>query len=137
MKHFTKTGNRKGFTLLELIIVTGIIAALVGIALPYYGDYVNESKHAVMRANLHTFEKALRDFRSDKGYYPPSAASVFDDLVRGSPRYLVEFPVDPTDGAPATWGYLLPYEKPEDVPANATYIYKLDDTHYGTYRTPE
>ena len=106
MKHFTKTGNRSGFTLIELIIETGIMAALVGIAVPYYGDYVNESKHAVMRANLHTFEKALMDYRADKGSYPLTA-NVYD-LVAGSPRYLVEFPVDPTDSAPATWGYTFP-----------------------------
>ncbi|EKD83138.1 MAG: hypothetical protein ACD_39C00864G0002 [uncultured bacterium] len=133
MRHYTKTGRQKGFTLLELIIVIGIIAALVGIAVPYYGDYVNESKYAVMRSNLHTFEKALMDYRADKGFYP-ATANVYD-LVSGSPQYLVEFPIDPTDGAPATWGYSLPYNLPADVPVGEKYRYVLD-SRYDAYRKP-
>ncbi len=133
MKLFTRTGNHSGFSLIELVIVVGIIAALVGIALPYYGDYVNESKHAVMRANLNTFEKALMDYRADKGYYP-SAADI-NTLVSGMPQYLAEFPVDPTSGAPASWGYSLPYALPQDVPATEKYRYNLD-SRYDPYRKP-
>lgn len=132
MKLIIKTG-KQGFTLIELIIVIGIIGALVGIALPYYGDYVNESKYAVMRANLNTFEKALMDYRSDKGYYPPTAS--VNDLVSAIPQYLVEFPVDPTDGAPASWGYSLPYTLPQDVPAGEKYRYLLH-SRYDDYRKP-
>ena len=36
MEHDTKTGRRRGFTLLELAIVMTIIAILVGIAVPTY-----------------------------------------------------------------------------------------------------
>lgn len=133
MKPLIKTGKNRGFSLTELIIVIGIIAALVGLALPYYGDYVNESKHAVMRANLNTFEKALMDFRADKGYYP--AAADINILVSGSPQYLVEFPVDPTDGAPASWGYSLPYAQPQDVPVGEKYRYNLD-SRYDAFRKP-
>jgi general secretion pathway protein G len=133
MKHITKIGSHKGFSLVELIIVIAIIAALVGIALPYYGDYVNESKHAVMRANLNTFEKALMDYRADKGYYPPTAN--VGELVTGNPRYLAEFPVDPTEGAQASWGYSLPYALPQDVPVGEKYRYNLD-SRYDPYRKP-
>ena len=104
MKLFIKTGSKAGFTLIELILVIGIIAALVGIAAPYYGDYVNESKYAVMRSNLNTFRKALMDYRADKGSYPASADTVGTELV---PKYLLDFPVDPTDNALATWGYQI------------------------------
>ncbi|MEW6712454.1 MAG: prepilin-type N-terminal cleavage/methylation domain-containing protein, partial [Candidatus Riflebacteria bacterium] len=61
-----QTGNH-GFSLLELLLVIGIIAALVGLALPYYQDYVGQSKNSVMRANLQVFKRALMDYKSDKG----------------------------------------------------------------------
>ena len=66
MTLFTKTG-KQGFSLLELLLVIGIIAALVGLAMPYYQDYVGESKNAVMRANLQVFKRALMDYKADKG----------------------------------------------------------------------
>jgi general secretion pathway protein G len=124
MKLFIKTGNRAGFSLVELIVVVGIIAALVGLATPYYGDYVNESKHSVMRANLHTLEKALMDYRSDKGDYP--VTNDVGILVSGTPRYLSEFPIDPTNDAPASWGYAY---------TAGTGKYNLD-VRYDAYRRP-
>ncbi len=49
--------TRKGFTLIELLIVVAIIAILVGVALPYYQNYVREAriiKEALIKYN--TFE---------------------------------------------------------------------------------
>ena len=75
-----------------------IIGALVALAIPFYQDYVSESKNSVMRANLHTLKRALMDYKADKGYYPTN----LDALV---PKYLMEKPIDPEPGAPADWGY--------------------------------
>jgi len=64
----TKTKIRKltrfgsGFTLLELLVVVGILAALVALALPYYQDYVNQSKLTAAQNDLQTFKKALAMF---------------------------------------------------------------------------
>jgi len=46
VKTETKWHNKSGsgFTLLELLVVVGILAALVALALPFYQDYVNQSK---------------------------------------------------------------------------------------------
>lgn len=51
--------GRSGFTLLELLVVVGILAALVALALPFYQDYVNQSKLTAAEADLQTFKKAL------------------------------------------------------------------------------
>ncbi|GAB4272852.1 MAG: hypothetical protein Kow0029_11990 [Candidatus Rifleibacteriota bacterium] len=48
-----------GFTLLELLVVVGILAALVALALPFYQDYVNQSKLTAAEADIKTFTKAL------------------------------------------------------------------------------
>ncbi len=61
VKTETKWHNsgRSGFTLLELLVVVGILAALVALALPFYQDYVNQSKITAAEADLQTFKKAL------------------------------------------------------------------------------
>ncbi|HAE37302.1 MAG TPA: hypothetical protein DCG57_01545 [Candidatus Riflebacteria bacterium] len=51
--------GKSGFTLLELLVVVGILAALVALALPFYQDYVSQSKITAAGADLQTFKKAL------------------------------------------------------------------------------
>ena len=99
MKHYILNGKSRGFTLLELLMVIGIIAALVGLAVPYYQDYVGQSKNSIMRANLHILKKTLMEYRSDKNKYP----GTLQEMV---PQYFMEVPADPEDGAPANWGYV-------------------------------
>ncbi len=53
------TRSRAGFTLLELLVVVGILAALVALALPFYQDYVNQSKITAAQSDMQTFKKAL------------------------------------------------------------------------------
>ena len=57
--------NKKGFTLIELLIVIAIISILVGVAVPYYNDYVIESRRSVLQSNLATIRKAINQFRAD------------------------------------------------------------------------
>ena len=49
----------QGFTLLELLIVVGVLATLVALALPFYQDYLTQSRQAAAEADLQTFQKAL------------------------------------------------------------------------------
>lgn len=99
MKLFMKNGrNKRAFSIIELVITIGIIAALVGIATPYYQDYVGQGKNSVMRSNLHMLRKVLMDYKSDKGAYPT-------ELKLIAPTYVMEVPFDPEVGAPASWGY--------------------------------
>jgi len=63
-----QTGKKKGFTLLELLLVIGIIAALVGLAVPYYQDYVGQSKNSIMQANLHLLKKNSHGIQGRYGW---------------------------------------------------------------------
>lgn len=95
-----------GFSLLELIIVVAILAALVTLGIPYYRDYVADSRHSVMLANLHAVRQALMEHRADRKVYPDKLEHLANPPVDGvSQRYLLDIPVDPEEGAVASWGY--------------------------------
>lgn len=100
-----KIGNR-GFSLLEMLVVVGIMAALLGLAVPAYQDYLESSRRAVMETNFRAVRKALMEYHSDTGKFPVDGPDLKAKLV---PKYLMDFPIDPEppNGVPTPdfWGY--------------------------------
>lgn len=99
--------GKRGFSILEILIVVGILATLVGLAMPAYQDYVESSRRAVMETNFRSLRKAVMECHADTGSYPTDANDLKTKLV---PRYLMEIPVDPeppttADPVPPSWGY--------------------------------
>lgn len=84
-----KLSRAKGFSLLELMIAMFILIILLSVALPTYQRSVQHAKEVVLKENLWQVRKAIDQYASDKGKYPPSLES----LVEG--KYLREMPVDP------------------------------------------
>lgn len=84
-----KTKMERGFSLLELMIAMFIMIILLSVALPTYQRSVQHAKQTVLKENLWQMRKAIDQYASDKGKYPPS----LDSLVEG--KYLREMPVDP------------------------------------------
>jgi len=56
--------KRHAFTLLELLIVVAIIAALVGVAMPYYQNYMRDTKMAKAKHELDIIKEALIKFNT-------------------------------------------------------------------------
>jgi len=56
---------KKGFTIIELLIVIAIISILVGVAVPYYNDYIVDARLSVLKQNAATFRNSLNQFRGD------------------------------------------------------------------------
>lgn len=88
--------NRKGFTLIELMIVVSIIGILAAIAVPNYQWGIIKAKEAVLRENLYNIRTTLDQFYADQGKYPDS----FQELAEK--KYLRGLPKDIT-GKTDTW----------------------------------
>ena len=70
---FKRNKNRKGFTLVELVIVIAILGILAMFAVPKYQGIVKEARSAEARAQLGTVRSALSIYYAkNHGVYPPA-----------------------------------------------------------------
>jgi type IV pilus assembly protein PilA len=82
------TGNprrrrrQKGFTLLELMIVVGIIGILASIAIPNFVKFKRRSVLATAVVNLETVRSVLSQYAADRddGCYPITASITWDTI---------------------------------------------------------
>ena len=80
---------KRGFTLIELMIVMAIIVILATLASVHYRNAVLRSREAVLKSDLRVMNNAIQDYTRDKEAAPQS----LDDLVSG--QYLSAIPSDP------------------------------------------
>jgi len=95
----SKLRNRKGFTLVELLIVIVILGILAAIVIARFAGATKESKESNLKGNLRTIRSSLETFKanSKSNSYPPN----LDDLWKGtaadvdSKTFLERIPIDP------------------------------------------
>ena len=101
------TGRRRGFTLVELLVVMAIIATLLTIAVPRYFRSLERSREAVLRQDLTTLRESIDKFYGDTGKYPQTLAVLVEK------KYLRSIPVDPIAKAADKW-IVVNSDDPED-----------------------
>jgi len=98
MERLIRSGKqRRGFTLIEILIVVSIIGILVSIAVPIYQKSILRTRESVLRNNLFTIRTVLDEFTYDK----QKAPQTLQDLV--TEGYLREVPIDPIVGNNTSW----------------------------------
>ena len=106
--------GRKGFTLIELMVVIIILGVLAGLVLPRFMGRTEEAKRTKARLQIENLESALKLYKLDNGNYP-STQQGLDALVKM-----------PTVGTiPKSWregGYLEKPQVPPD-PWGRPYVY--------------
>ena len=108
--------SRRGFTLIEIMIVMTIISVLVSIAVPLYQKSIIRAKESVLRNNLFTLRTVIDEYTYDKKKAPQS----LDDLVTDG--YLRQVPIDPITGSDQGWIVIM-----EDA------LTSVDQTEPGIY----
>ncbi|MCA9462875.1 MAG: prepilin-type N-terminal cleavage/methylation domain-containing protein [Nitrospira sp.] len=111
MRHFAVM-HKKGYTLLELMIVVAIVGILVTLAIPTFQQSAMKAKEAALKQNLFTMRAVIDQYYADRGDYPSS----LDALVEA--KYLREIPVDPLTKSNSTWTTIYEdQEEGDDSPA--------------------
>lgn len=72
-------GDRKGFTLVELMIVVVVLGILIAIGIPNFALMQNRAREASVKANGHSAQVAVENYASlTSGAYPPAASAQAD-----------------------------------------------------------
>jgi general secretion pathway protein G len=100
MGQITRTG-RRGFSLLELMIVLTIIAILASISVPMYQSVVLRTRETVLKDNLRTLRNVIDQYTADK----KKAPQALQDLVDAG--YLRQVPEDPITNSAESWEVIL------------------------------
>jgi general secretion pathway protein G len=117
MKH-TRTQPRpstSGFTLVEMVLVLGIVALLVGAGIVSLTGVLDSGKKTRVKGDLNTLSAALRSYETDNMFLPTSAQGL---------AALVEKP----SSRPAPTNYTAKLKKPLLDPWGNSYHYRRPGT---------
>lgn len=100
--------NKKGFTLVEIIIVLTIIAILAVIAILAFRSQLFKGRDAQRKADLDRIKIAIEEYEKDHNCYPSTAADPTIILCKpgtGLQPYLDKIPCDPETSASYYYEY--------------------------------
>jgi general secretion pathway protein G len=110
-RHIHPISRRKGFTLIELMIVVVILGLLATIVMPKMLSRPDQARRVKAKADIRSIQSALALFKTDTGRFPTTSegleALVNNPGVKGfnADGYLESVPVDP-------WGNRYVYLSP-------------------------
>lgn len=125
--------NNKGFTLIEMLVVIGIIAILAAVVLVAVNPLrqFQSARDSQRRSDLYAVTNAVYQYAvENNGSLPSSITSTPTDIGQGSgnldlysvlvPTYIADIPYDPSTGDPNTTNYVLFSTSSGRIVASAT-----------------
>jgi general secretion pathway protein G len=99
-----KKTKKNGFSLIELLIVFGILAVLMLVALFAFQKQLVKGRDAKRKADLSNLQRVLEDYLNDEGCYP-STLECGQSLL----PYMTSIPCDPVNnGQENIYSYFVP-----------------------------
>jgi general secretion pathway protein G len=92
---------RRGFTLIEMMVVMAIIVILISIAVPFYQKAIIRAKESVLHGNLYAMRSAIDAYAFDKQKAPHDLQELVTD------GYLREVPRDPITQRNDNWKIVM------------------------------
>ncbi len=98
--------KKKGFTLVEIMIVVAIIGLIAAIAIPNYIGYMKRAKRGACVANMVTIAKAAEAYLVEQKIEADDLAGLADDVVEDKLTTVSEYLKKiPDCGAGGTYSY--------------------------------
>jgi len=123
---FMKKNKREaGLSLIEVLIVVGILAVLLLLGLQQVGTQMAKGRDARRKADLNLIKTTFEDYVSDTSFYPPFGIldTCGDPSGTALDGYIHEIPCDPADGS----SYLyMPYPDFGDTSGGFRVFAKLE-----------
>ena len=122
LSRFNRRANRKGFTLIEILIVVVIVAILAAISVPIYVEYVKSARASDAKTTINAIWQAAQVFYQDKGEWPPTV----DDLQ--TEKYL-----EISQATALQWNFQIVGAPPVSIVATSTEQMRGGAGHTVTY----
>ncbi|GEM_PF-658361 len=106
-KRYSFLVKRRGFTLMELMIVVTVLGILAAILIPSFRGVTSEAKNAAAKADLRNLKVAVILYQAKYNVLPDdSSVDKFEECLQNySPRVVDRVPADPWSSAGAKYQY--------------------------------
>ena len=125
MARNTGTGNSRGFTIIELMVVLALVVILASLAMVQYRRSIVYAKEAVLRDDLTKMREAIDQYYADKNQYPSTLGAL------ASEGYLREIPKDPITESNSSWQE-VPAEPDSSNPVASPGVFNVKSGSDGT-----
>jgi prepilin-type N-terminal cleavage/methylation domain-containing protein len=99
---------KKGFTILELLVVISVLVILIGIAIPRFKGMQDAGRVAQARAELKTLQTAVESYyMNNSNTYPADSTTPGATLSSQAPKIVAGAMIDPFSSSSAEYKYEL------------------------------